>query len=116
MKTKRIWAPEDVKAGMIVCRAHRGRDKWKPDGWTAKWTHKIGFVPGDGKMTKDPLTNSYVSNQCCQIAMTDGMVYHRALSEADMAALLTEEDMIPMPWTWWVQMVRFLRRQTNPRP
>ncbi len=115
MKTKHIWAPEDVEVGMIVCRAHRGPRKWAPEGWTAKWTHKIGWVSGDGETTKDPITHCYVTNHYCQIAMTDGMVYHRSLSRAEMAARLTEEDMIPMPYAWWLQMVRYLRKQTNPK-
>jgi hypothetical protein len=114
MKSKYVWSPEDVQSGMIVCRAHRGRGKWKPDGWTAKWTHKIGFVSGDGETTKDPATNRYVTSHYCQIAMSDGMVYHREKSREQMAADLTSEDMIPMPYSWWLQMVRYLRSQTQP--
>lgn len=115
MKTKHAWSKEDVSAGMIVCRAHRGRGPWTAEGWTAKWTHKIGFIAGSSQTKKDLKTNRYYSSHYCQIAMTDGMVYHRGLSQEEMAARLTEEDMIPMPWSWWLKMVRHLRQQTNPR-
>lgn len=111
MKTQHVWSAEDITAGMIVCRAHRGRGKWKPDGWTAEWTHKIGFVIGDA--TFNP-TSSEGSNHYCQIAMTDGMVCRRERTKKQMAELLTKEDMIPMPYSWWLATVRFLRKQTNP--
>lgn len=115
--TRFNWTPDDVHSGMIVCRAHRGSDKWKPDGWTAKWTYKIGFVPGDGRVTRDPnMPGRYLPvPQYCQIAMTDGMVCCRKMSKADMAKRLTEDDMIPMPWSWWLRMVRYLAAQTSPK-
>lgn len=110
------WTPEDVSAGMIVCRAHRNaRDKWQPNGWTAKWTYKIGFVPGDGRVTLDSNRSHIGAPSYCMIAMTDGMVCSRKMSKADMAALLTKDDMIPMPWSWWLRMTRYLRTQTNPK-
>lgn len=115
MKTKYVWSKEDVQCGMIVCRAHRGRGKWKPCGWTAKWTHKVGFVPGDAthEYLKNVAASNRGANHYCQIAMTDGMVYHRIMTKVAMAARLTEEDMIPMPYSWWLKTVRFLRSQTN---
>jgi hypothetical protein len=107
MKTKYVWSKEDVQAGMIVCRAHRINGKWKPEGWCAKWTHKIGFAPGDNK--------GKLGAHYCQIAMTDGMVYARGLTKEQMAEKLTETDMIPMPWSWWLKLTRYLRTQTNPK-
>lgn len=108
MKQKTHWEAEDIRAGMIVCRAHRGKEKWKPDGWTAKWTHKIGFVPCD--------KGSEGNGHYCQIAMTDGMVYCRGKTKGEMAALLNKEDMILMPYSWWLQTVRYLREMTNEVP
>lgn len=110
-----IWKAEDVEVGMIVCRAHRGDDPWQAEGWTAKWTHKLGFVVGDGKVTKDPVTHRYQSGHYCQIAMTDGMVYHRGLTKEQMAARLNEEDMIPMPRSWWTRMTSYLMNQQCPK-
>lgn len=103
---KFIWSATDITAGMIVCRAHRQKSKWFAEGWRAKWTSKIGYVPGDGKKKR--------GGHYCQIAMTDGLVYHRNLTKEQMAKVLTDEDMVPMPWTWWLQMTRYLRTQTAP--
>ena len=105
MKDKYVWSAEDVRAGMIVCRAHRRRGRWKPDGGTAKWTHKVGFIPGDNK--------GVPGGQYCHIALTDGLVYWRGMTKEQMAKEMTDQDMIPMPYSWWLQMVRYLRRQTN---
>jgi hypothetical protein len=116
MKTKYVWSPEDVEAGLIVCRQNPRPGVFKPCGWTAKWTHKIGFVPGDAthEHKKNTPASEQQANHYCQIAMSDGMVYHRGLTKTAMAARLTEEDMIPMPYSWWVKTCRYLRRQTNP--
>lgn len=109
MKPKFIWEEHHVEAGMLVCRAHRRSGvKWKPDGSEAKWTHKIGFIPGDSSIGKS-------EGQYCQIAMTDGMVYHRGRTKAEMAADLNEQDMIPMPRAWWRRMVTYLMPQLCPR-
>lgn len=116
MKTKFIWSEEDVQCGMIVCRRNPRKGPFKPCGWTAKWTHKIGFVPGDGKIEPNPSGRGFLpSAQYCQIAMTDGMVYHRGLSKKQMAERLTQEDMIPMPYSWWLKTCRLLQRQTCPK-
>ncbi len=106
IQPRRLWQEGEVETGMIVCRRHDHESNWKPDGWRAKWTHKIGFVPGDKGGEGD--------GQYCQVAMTDGMVYARGMTKAQMAKCLTDQDMIPMPYSWWIKMVRFLRRQTNP--
>ena len=46
---KTIWEPEDVVVGRIVCKPlQKGERAFKPSGWTAKWTYKVGFVGGGG--------------------------------------------------------------------
>jgi hypothetical protein len=101
------WTEGDVHVGMIVCRRHTAKDyAWEPCGWKAKWTHKIGWVSGDMGEKGD--------GQYCQIAMTDGMVYHRGLTKEQMAVRLQNEDMIPMSWSRWKKMVEYMKNQTNP--
>lgn len=98
------WAESDVTAGMIVCRAHRGPGKWFAEGWRAKWTMKVGFIPADGG-----------PGHYCLIAMTDGMVTSAQLTKKQLAEKFTREDMVPMPWGYWQKMVKYLKSQTNPR-
>ena len=107
MKTQFIWDATDIEAGLIVCSAHRRKTKWKPDGGTAKWTHKIGFVPGNNR--KVP------GGHYCHIAMTDGMVYWQGMTKERMAEEMTKSDMIPMPYGWWMQMARYLGRYQTKR-
>lgn len=101
-QVKFIWRPEDVKAGMIVCRAHRGKGRWKPEPWAAKWTYKVAFDQRD-------------DNQYCLVAMTDGMVCATGRTKELMAACFNDDDMIPMPYNWWLRMVKYLQPQTNPK-
>jgi len=63
-----IWTEKDVICGRIVCKVPH--DNFKVDGWTAKWTFKIGF-----DATKKPAEGRYLL-----LAMTDGMVCKQSMN------------------------------------
>jgi hypothetical protein len=88
-----IWTKEDIICGRIVCKPWKSN---KPiDGWSAKWTFKLGFYGGD--------------NKCCLIAMTDGMISMRDRSMAEIAEFLTENGMMPMPHKRFIATMDYLR-------
>lgn len=102
---KFTWQPEDIICGRIVCKAEHATSNRKnrlerifePDGWTAKWTHKIGYSFSGKEGDKFHL-----------IAMTDGLVGSIKTAE-EMAKHLNSEGMIPMPHFWLIKTMEFLR-------
>ena len=58
---KYIWEEKDIRHGKMVCKP-MGEDKERfvPNGWTAKWTFQIGWI-GSG-------------DNSCLVCITDGMV------------------------------------------
>lgn len=94
---KTTWEPDDVIPGRIVCKPlQKGERSFKPSGWTAKWTFKIGFVNGGG------------ADSNVLVCLSDGMVGH-AHTAADLAATLNKEGLILMPHAWLIDTMRFLR-------
>lgn len=124
---KFTWEPSDISCGRIICKSTYGdcdkatsfiRD-FKPCGWTAKWTYKIGWLAGgnpqkeylpiQGKTRKE--MEKYVEENradYCVIAMTDGMITNPR-TQKEMAHWLTKEKMIPMPHEWFLKTVEYLR-------
>ena len=49
---KFTWEPKDIVSGRIVCKPKADDGTFKPDGWTAKWTYKIGWLAA-GNPEKD---------------------------------------------------------------
>ncbi len=95
---KYIWEEKDVVCGIFVykpiCNVNKDRS-WTPDRWTAKWTHKIGFIGGSSKGT-------------VLISMTDGMVGTQK-TPAEMAEYLNNTELIPMPHNRLIKMMNYLR-------
>jgi hypothetical protein len=98
---KFTWESSDIIAGRIVCKPNPNTAKkvlersFTPDGWTAKWTHKIGYNPALG------------SKKYILISMTDGMISKPRTAE-EMAAALNEDGMIPMPHAWLIKTLDYL--------
>jgi hypothetical protein len=114
IKPQFIWQPEHISAGMVVCRAHRGSYRWEPDGWTAKWTYKIGFISGSTvKMIKHP-NGEYEMSNLVLVALTDGMVQGKGFTHKEMAEYLNSYDMIPMSAAKYRQMNKYLENQSCP--
>jgi hypothetical protein len=92
---KYIWSEQDIICGMFVCRTPIDDNKFEPSSWKAKWMHKIGYQKrrGDGATL---------------ICMTDGMV-GRKRTPKEMADYLTENDMMPMPHKWVIEMFEYMR-------
>jgi hypothetical protein len=94
---KTIWEPNDVVVGRIVCKPLQGKERhFKPTGWTAKWTYKIGFVNGGG------------AQNYTLICMCDGMV-GRPHTQAELADALNRDKLILMPHGWLMATMEFLR-------
>ena len=95
-----IWEEKDIIAGRIVCKpntATKTLDRsFNPDGWTAKWTFKIGYNPALG-------AKKYVF-----ISMTDGMI-SKPHTAKEMVASLNEDEMIPMPHAWLIKTINFMQ-------
>lgn len=106
------WETKDVIPGRIVCKPRRHRKMkamYEPDGWSAKWTCKIGFQCG----AHVPISykgddGRYHSDHYCLIAMTDGMT-GPCRSKADIAKWLNDNGMIPMPHEWLMKTIEFLK-------
>lgn len=94
---KFVWSEKDIICGRIVCKAETKDSLWKPDGWTAKWTFKIGF---------DPSKSS--DKSVCLICMADGMI-SSPQSRAELAGYLNSNELIPMPYQWLQKTIEFLR-------
>jgi len=113
---KFTWQPDDISSGRIVCRPeHQFSDRkniiergFKPDGWTAKWTYKIGWLAG-GNLTR-PYLYTEPENRAdfCLICMTDGMILE-PMTTKEMASWLNKNKMMPMPHEWFVATVEFLK-------
>jgi len=73
---KMIWEANDIECGRFVCKpTHQFSDRksilerqFEPDGWTSKWTHKIGWLAAgnpldktDYKLPPDEQENSRIS-------------------------------------------------------
>ena len=92
------WEEKDVVCGRIICKPlAKGQTVFKADGWTAKWTLKIGYNPAHSS-----------KQQYCLISMTDGFV-GACQSKATLVKYLNREQMRPMPHDWWLKTVEFLR-------
>ena len=92
---KYTWEAKDITAGRFVCKSKAaGGDVL--NGWSAKWTDKIGFVPENG------------ANQYCLISMTDGLVCGK-YTKAELAKWLNENEMMPMPHEWLIKTIEFMR-------
>ena len=90
------WEEKDVVCGRFVCKnLPANKDSFEPDGWTAKWTFKVCYMGSS-------------SREVCLVAMTDGMMGYTKTKE-EMAAFLTENDMVPMPHKWLLQTMDYLR-------
>ncbi len=94
-----IWEEKDIICGRIACKPTADGKPFKADGWTAKWTLKIGFRPDL------PSDEHY-----CLTAMTDGMNIPVGSAKA-MAERFNNDKMIPMPHAWLLQTIEFLRDQ-----
>jgi hypothetical protein len=96
-KVKYIWEEKDIEnmTGRMVCKPS-AKDFFKPDGWTAKWTFQIGYANGTGE-------------KLCLISITDGMI-SQIYTPKELAALLNKDEMIPMPYSWHLATLEFLRR------
>lgn len=94
---KTIWEPSDIVCGRIVCKPlQKGERVFEPNGWTAKWTFKIGFVGGGGE-------DNYV-----MVCMCDGMV-SRPRSKEQLAQEFNRDGLILMPHGWLIETMNFLR-------
>ena len=92
---KYIWTENDIKCGIFVCRRPHDGKEFEPSGWDAKWMYKIGYQ----KRRSDGAT---------LICMADGMVGNKRTPKS-MADYLTENDMMPMPHKWVIQMFEYMR-------
>ena len=98
---KYIWEEHDIIAGRIVCKPNPNEAKrllertFTPDGWTAKWTQKIGFNPACG------------AKRYILISMTDGMI-SKPHTAKELAAILNNEGLIPMPHAWLIKTMNHL--------
>ena len=98
---KYIWEEKDIIAGRIVCKPNPNtatkvlERSFTPDGWTAKWTFKIGYNPALG-------SKKYVF-----ISMTDGMI-SKPKTVKEMVDSLNEDGLIPMPHTWLIKTFNFM--------
>jgi len=94
---KYIWEEKDVICGRFVCRGETASEsrRKKDMGWHEKWTYKIGFHAG--------------RKTSCLIAMTDGMVMMRDRTPLEIAEYLTENNMIPAPHSWMIELITDLR-------
>lgn len=101
------WETKDVIPGRIVCKQPAGRS-FKADGHSAKWSYKIGFMPGDISPPVRDENGKWKSNHFCTVAMTDGMVIGPKSAE-EMVQWLNNNQMIPMPHKWLLEVVEYLR-------
>ena len=116
---KFTWEPKDIVSGRIVCKPKADDGTFKPDGWTAKWTYKIGWlaagnpekdyypIQGNTRKEREEYLETHRADYC-GLAMTDGMVT-RAMTKKEFAAWLNDEGMIPMPHAWFVDTIEYLR-------
>jgi hypothetical protein len=99
---KFTWEEHDIIAGRTVCKPSANSTKkllertFTPDGWTAKWTQKIGYNPALG-------AKKYVL-----IAITDGMIT-KPRTAKELAAALNEDGLIPMPHSWLIKTLDYLK-------
>lgn len=99
---KFTWEEHDIIAGRIVCKPSANAKKkllersFTPDGWSAKWTHKIGFNP------------ALNSKKYVLIAMTDGMI-SKPYTAKELVAHLNEDGLIPMPHAWLIKTMDYLK-------
>lgn len=92
---KYVWEEKDIQHGRIVCRPlEKDQNRFIPDVWTVKWTYQIGWI-GSGKKS-------------CLICIGDGMV-GQVYTPAELASKLTDDGMIPMPHSWHLATIEFLR-------
>lgn len=102
---KIIWTADDIICGRIICKAEHEfsnrknilERQFKPNGWTSKWTYKIGYSFGGKEKEKFHL-----------LSMTDGLVGSIKTAE-EMAKYLNKEKMIPMPYKWLMATMEYLR-------
>lgn len=116
---KFTWEPSDIECGRIVCKPHTGDEQFKPNGWTAKWTYKLGWlaagnpareyhpIKGNNREERETYIQQHRADYCA-IAMTDGMITSPK-TQVEMAQWLNDEGMIPMPHEWFVKTVEYLR-------
>ena len=117
---KFVWEPKDIVCGRIVCKGtHQFSERknpvergFKPDGWTAKWTFKIGWLAGGNAQVEPDYTNheTIEATRCdyCLISMSDGRIGNPKTKQ-EMADWLNSEEMIPMSYEWLVPTMEFLR-------
>ena len=96
---KYVWEEKDIIGGRFVCKPHevptKGKKEWEPDGWTAKWTFKIGYTVNPSGMTT--------------ISVVDGSTT-KACTKAVMAERLNRDGLIPMPYSWLIKTMEYLHR------
>ena len=97
------WTVDDIVCGRIVCKT-KNASPFIADGWTAKWTFKIGWNPSDSNLTKG---ESY-DPQYCLICLTDGMVCPCKKNKQEIADWLNKNIMIPMPKDWIMATMKYL--------
>lgn len=118
---KFIWEAKDISCGRIVCKpTHQFSDRknavergFKPDGWTSKWTFKIGWLAGGNPAQEDYYELPREEREgkrkdYCLMCMTDGMI-SVPHTKQEIADWLNTEEMIPMPHDWFVATVDYLR-------
>lgn len=99
------WTEDDVICGRIVCKPI-ATSNGSEDGWSAKWTHKIGFLAGGNP--KKPDAQGKERCDYVLIAMTDGMICS-CKTKSGVVVWLNGEGMIPMPHKRLLAVMEYLR-------
>ena len=102
------WETKDVVCGRIVCKPNT-EPAFEPNGWTAKWTYKIGWQCGlQAPPAYKGEDSRYHTDHFCTVAMTDGMT-GPCQSKAEITKWLNGNGMIPMPHDWFIKTMEFLK-------
>lgn len=101
---KYIWEEKDIIPGRMVCKPSE-KEFFQPDGWTAKWTYMIGYANSTGE---NPCLVCIGENPCL-VCIVDGMI-SKVYTPKELADRLNRDGMIPMPYSWHLATIEFLRR------
>lgn len=93
---KFTWTEDDIVCGRVVCKTYTKELPFTPNGNSAKWTHKIGWISSVSS-----------KNNLVLIALTDGMVCG-TYTAPELISRLNDCEYQPMPWKWHVQIVEWL--------
>lgn len=95
---KTIWQAADIKPGMWVVYIKNipCLDKLTDVSYLASVIYQVGYLP------------SVRPNERCLIALCDGMV-RTPSTEAELAAYLTKEGYIPLPFKHLIRVIEYLR-------